>query len=81
MSECYYCGTKNKVHCCEPTIRQYKDRIIALFRAGSPTDEQLEEMAEACLMQSEYRPEKMVSIDRHIGMSQDDREQDKTDEM
>lgn len=50
----------------EINIRQYKDRVIALFRAGSPTDEQFEEMAEACLMQSEDRSEKMQSIDRHI---------------
>lgn len=50
------------------TIQQYKDRVIALFRAGAPTDKQFEEMAEACLMQSEDRPDSITSIDTHVGV-------------
>lgn len=67
--ECFYCGTKKDFqNCCSEADRVYKQRVISLFKAGSPTDAQFDEMATALAAYSYNNPEQMKNINNHVGL-------------
>jgi hypothetical protein len=52
-------------------VQQYKERVIALFKSGSATDEQWNEMASAVLHASIYR-DSVPMIDFGVGFGDEE---------